>query len=107
MPVDPTRPRFRERQSGQFSQHIDTDRRQPHLKDDARAAEVVGRHLLQWYAKRLERLHDAARVVGRGVHPHVKSAVARGRPCTPSAYAPTIRKRTSPSMNARNRSRKS
>src|SRR5207245_1407615 len=36
-----------------------------------------------------------------------KSPVARGRPCTASAYAPTTRKRTSAATKARNRSRKS
>ena len=36
-----------------------------------------------------------------------RSFVARGRPCTPTAYAPTTRNRTSAPNNARNRSRKS
>src|SRR5438093_9701922 len=36
-----------------------------------------------------------------------RSPVARGRPCSANAYAPTTRKRTSAAMNSRNRSTKS
>src|SRR5688572_2408236 len=48
-----------------------------------------------------------AALAGVGSTHTSKSPVARGRPCTASAYAPTTRNRTSAARKARNRSTKS
>jgi hypothetical protein len=90
------------------SSDIDAKGFPPYLKAGARRLEGLRRQPHQRRTEVEQSRDDLGSVLDARLHPETSRAfVARGRPCTPMAYAPTTMNRASAASNDRNRPRKS